>query len=1096
VSNTQTVTVVFTDLVDSTVIAERLGPQAAEELRQTHFRLLRGAITGSGGTEVKNLGDGLMITYSSPSRALAGAVGMQQAIDHHNRSGVQPLSVRVGASLGEAVEENGDYFGDPVVEAARLCAAASGGQILTTDVVRTLVGRHATQTFAEIGPLELKGIPAPVDVVEVLWEPVLVAGSIPMPGRLMAAATQSLFGFFGRGAELAVLEEASKRSKTSGQPQVVFVEGEAGMGKTMLVAQFARAAHAEGSAVLLGHSDEDLGIAYQPWIEALSTLVRESGPELVDKLRPAQRTALARLIPDVAAEGVRVADQDTERLLLLEATSELLAAASKSSPIVLVLDDLHWTDNASLQLFRHVIASATTMNLTIACTYRDTDLGRGDPLTKLLADLHREANVTRIALAGLEDIEIVELMTAAAGHELDESSVGLAHAVRRETDGNPFFAAELLRHLAETNGIVTDNNGRWTVADDLDELGLPRSVRDVVGRRIERLGEEALRVLCLAAVVGREFDVGLLARVADVDEDALLDLMDAAVNAAVLVESEVADCYRFAHAMIQHSLYEELSPARRQRTHRHIGQALEANATQEDAVTLAELAHHWVAATRPADLDKALDYVRRAGNAALAALAPDDAIRWFQQALDLVAGQVPPDDHKRAELLAALGNAQRLASQAEWRHTLREAADLAQRIDDNDVLIHAALGFIQLQGSQDADDEAKQVIEGALNCIGSDPTPERPLLLAALSSVLDPALEWRNRKDLGLQAVDLAERSGNDRTYVEVIDLTHFPLATPDRRDQQQENIKSAVAMADRVGDPAQQAFIRVQMLWAMYQQADIRGADVVLAELEELTEMVGLPWHRWQYARVFTGRLLLSGRLDEAEATNERALELATQAGAATALAVFGGIFLQIRRYQGRVDDEIADILINAARDNPSISVIRASVASLLCELGRIEEARERLVAEEEAGFDVPWDGAWLSSMSHLVDTAVTTEERRAARTLIDRLEPFSNHVISPASVVVSGAIARPLARAATLLGDYGKAEHWFAIAHDIHSRLQAPYWTAMGQLDHADLCLARRNDGDVERARHLVNTAANSVWEYGCAGLMRRAEALLLEL
>src|SRR5262245_31608827 len=156
-----TATFVFTDLVDSTATAARLGPGAAEELRQTHFRLLRGAVSASGGTEVKNLGDGLMVMYSSPSRALAGAVGMQQAIEHHNRSGGQPLGVRVGIGVGEAVEEDGDYFGDPVVEAARLCAEAEGGQILAADVVRALVGRHATQTFVDIGARELKGIPEP-----------------------------------------------------------------------------------------------------------------------------------------------------------------------------------------------------------------------------------------------------------------------------------------------------------------------------------------------------------------------------------------------------------------------------------------------------------------------------------------------------------------------------------------------------------------------------------------------------------------------------------------------------------------------------------------------------------------------------------------------------------------------------------------------------------------------------------------------------------------------------------------------------------------------------------------------------------------------
>src|SRR4051794_19044441 len=224
-------TFVFTDLVDSTATAARLGPEAAEELRQTHFRLLRGAVASSGGTEVKNLGDGLMVMYSSPSRALSGAAGMQQAIDHHNRSAVEPLGVRIGVSAGEAVEEDDDFFGDPVVEAARLCAAAKGGQILAANVVRVLVGRHATQTFVDLGALELKGLPEPVDAVEVLWEPATVEGSVPLPGRLVGAASNALFGFFGRSSELEAFADARKRARTSEQCQAVFVAGEAGMGK-------------------------------------------------------------------------------------------------------------------------------------------------------------------------------------------------------------------------------------------------------------------------------------------------------------------------------------------------------------------------------------------------------------------------------------------------------------------------------------------------------------------------------------------------------------------------------------------------------------------------------------------------------------------------------------------------------------------------------------------------------------------------------------------------------------------------------------------------------------------------------------------------
>ena len=329
-ANTQTVTVVFTDLVDSTATAERLGPQAADDLRQTHFRLLRGAVRGSGGTEVKNLGDGLMITYSSPSRALAGAVGMQQAMERHNRSAAEPLYVRIGVSSGEAVEEDGDYFGDPVVEAARLCEAADGGQIIAADVVRALVGRHAAQTFVQVGPFQLKGIPEPVVAVEVLWEAATMAGSVPMPVRLLGAASDALFGFFGRGSELAMLEEVRKRSQTMHRCQVVFIAGEAGMGKTALVAQAARAAHEHGAVVLFGHADEGLGVAYQPWIEVLTSLVRHTDPEAVTRLRPAQRGALARLVPEFGIEAERVGDSDTERLLLLEGATELLAGASRA----------------------------------------------------------------------------------------------------------------------------------------------------------------------------------------------------------------------------------------------------------------------------------------------------------------------------------------------------------------------------------------------------------------------------------------------------------------------------------------------------------------------------------------------------------------------------------------------------------------------------------------------------------------------------------------------------------------------------------------------------------------------------------------------
>ena len=167
-----------------------------------------------------------------------------------------------------------------------------------------------------------------------------------------------------------------------------------------------------------------------------------------------------------------------------------------------------------------------------------------------------------------------------------------------------------------------------------------------------------------------------------------------------------------------------------------------------------------------------------------------------------------------------------------------------------------------------------------------------------------------------------------------------------------------------------------------------------------------------------------------------------------------------------------------------------------MLCELGRIDEAHEFLAAEAATGFDFPYDAMWLVSMANVTDAAAITADPTVARTLVEQLAPYANHVISPAGIMLNGAVARPLARAATLLGDYDLAETWLATAHDIHARLEAPYWTAHGQLDHADLCLARRADGDLAHARDMVTTAAATAAEYGCAGLTKRATALLVNL
>ncbi len=419
-------TFVFTDLVDSTAIASRLGPDAAEELRQAHFGILRGAASGAGGIEVKSTGDGLMLMFTGPSRALSCAVAIQQGIERHNLRAAEPLAVRIGISMGEATEDDGDYYGDSVVEAARLCAAAQGGQILATQIVQAMVGRHAPQAFVPVGDLELKGLPDPVPTVEVRWEPAVVEGSVRLPARLVGAASEGLFGFFGRSDELESLDAAAKRAVAQQHVEVVLLAGEPGIGKTTLAGQAARSLHADGATVLFGHCAEGVTAAYQPWIEAISHLVDHAPVELLEQHLQSSGNTLVRVVPQLGARtGATVPEGsgEGEQFLLLEAMVRILESTDEALMVV-VLDDLQWADAASLQVLRHALVRGTSPLLVIG-TYRDSDLSRDHPLSQLLADLHREPAVTRLALRGLDDREVLELMQTAAGYELPPDGVAL-----------------------------------------------------------------------------------------------------------------------------------------------------------------------------------------------------------------------------------------------------------------------------------------------------------------------------------------------------------------------------------------------------------------------------------------------------------------------------------------------------------------------------------------------------------------------------------------------------------------------------------------------------------------------------------------------
>jgi len=410
------------------------------------------------------------------------------------------------------------------------------------------------------------------------------------------------------------------------------------MGKTRLASHLAHAIHSEGSTVLYGRCDEDLGVLYQPWVQALSHLVEEAPDSVLDGDAGSD---LARLIPSLRERrpelpSPRESDQETERYLMYAAVASLLAEAGAQEPLLLILDDLHWADAPTLSLLRHVVGAGSSMNVMVVGTFRDSDLARDHPLTSLLAALHREQGVERIKLGGLAAEDVHALMEAVAGQELDEDGRTLAAEITRETAGNPFFTEEMLRHLAESEAIVQGEDGRWRLTGRLADLGLPQSVREVIGQRVERLGADARGALGAAAVIGRDFDLDLLSALVELPQMQLLDLLDDAVTASLLHESSgQTGRFTFTHALVEHTLYEDLGRTRRALLHRRVAEELEKRYGPDPGERVGELAGHWAAAVLPADTAKALKYARLAARPGARPTRPHEAARWYRQALDL-----------------------------------------------------------------------------------------------------------------------------------------------------------------------------------------------------------------------------------------------------------------------------------------------------------------------------------------------------------------------------------------------------------------------------------------------------------------------------
>jgi class 3 adenylate cyclase/tetratricopeptide (TPR) repeat protein len=555
--------------------------------------------------------------------------------------------------------------------------------------------------------------------------------------------------FVGREAELERLRRAFDEA-FAGRGSLVMVVGEPGIGKTRATQELETYGRIRGGQVLWGAAHEAAGApAYWPWVQVGRAYgsthdITELAPDMDGK-----QAVLAGIFPELRAganyvEPEAIDDPEAAQFRLFDSYVTFVRAMAKRSPLIIALDDLHWADKPTLLLLQHLARELSHMRVLIVCTYRDTDLVRGHPLSEALATLNRGSGFQRVVLRGLSQDEVAGYIRGVANVEPARPVV---ERIFEETEGNPFFLSEVVNLMAQEGSLT---------AESVSEIAVPDGVREALGRRLDRISEEANELLQVAAVIGREFTYDTLTLLGERDENELLRLIEEALDARVIEEMEQAGRYRFTHALMQETLLGELSTTRRVRLHGQVGDALERRWGARAEERASRLAPHFVEAAMvtPRHAAQALRYSKLAAQHAEAQFAWAEAAKHYEACLALVAGGDVADSEDEAALLTAAGTCARNDGdfRGAWRALMRAITVFRQR-DDAAGMAQATLEALRIDSPPE---RQVQLARDAVDALRGEEPHLEAQVLALMSGVRfgDEAEQARQR------AQELANKHG------------------------------------------------------------------------------------------------------------------------------------------------------------------------------------------------------------------------------------------------------------------------------------------------------------------------------------------------
>jgi DNA-binding CsgD family transcriptional regulator len=872
----------------------------------------------------------------------------------------------------------------------------------------------------------------------------------------------------GRGDELALLRERWDEA-VSGRPRVMLIVGEAGIGKSRLVAETAVAADRDGANVVVGHCDEEPLAPYQPVVEALTALVAATPDAILAGAVRGRASEVVRLLPGLARLVTHVGPEpasvgpEAARHRLFEAVAGLVSVAAQDMPLLLALEDLHWADPPTLQLIRHLVRRVDRARLLVLGTVRGSALA--GPLLKLGDDLRREHGAYVMGLDGLAVPAITALIAATPGRIAElgtEDRRRLAQHLHDETRGNPLFVGELLRHL-ETHG---SGPGPVPVRS-----GLPPTIRDVIMRRLDRLTDVTRRVLAVAAVAGRRFRVDLVAQVTTLSADQTAEaLQEAQAEGLVDEASERAGWIEFTHALVRETLERELSAARRMQVHRLIGEILEA---EDAAGHTAELAYHFHAAATPADHGRAVAYAVAAADEATKILAHERTAALYGNALEALGLAPSVDAQREFELLLLQAAAYRRAGLHEQaRRSAITAVGIARRSRRPTWLADASLAAAEAAPVWGADPELVDVLAEALAGLDGDDLRRRARLLARLAQAEYYSASPTRRRELTEQALQAARSTGDDATLAAVLAARHVALWEPADAQERLSVANEIVAVAERLVDPELALQGHAWRLVDLLELGNVAAADQAISDHARLARDLGQPLHIRDSALWAATRALLDGRFADAERESQRALDLGRAHDSHADMFWWAQRYWLILEQDASPRDiaELLDVFLEMADRYAHVPAWRAKIALLHARRGdhhAAEAVASTLSAERFA--TLPRDAVWIGGLYYLAEVAAFLRNRAQAAALYEFLLPFADRiVVIDRALVCLGSVSRALGLLAGVVGDYVAAESHLRRSLSVHETMGARPLIARTRVDLAQV-LSARDPSTLEIAEQL---------------------------